>query len=335
METSHRVEAADNKRDGISQHLTKFEVKPLSRHGSSAAFSSSNSSRDLFNVLGNNDNDDDTKTLEKSELKPPSLFRVSYVSSAEQSLETHMPAGQFPGGYVPNRIPSSVFSGKPATPTDWSTASNESLFSIHVGNGSFSKDQFCMLYKSGELTKLDEQIIAQGNVLPPLKELEDMASRNKNMEKGSGQTEMSMKTTIAVETSEVAEDHGHQKMLPAEKVHTPTVDLGSVAGNQRQKKKFPAEVHNSPTNSISGRSDESSNSTLSFAFPVLAGTDAAKFSSVNGDQSTKGLQPQSIKQQQQEQKQSTKELQQQTPPVTPKNASGRSWFSWFYCCRCS
>ncbi|XWS40995.1 hypothetical protein CRYUN_Cryun17cG0043100 [Craigia yunnanensis] len=343
MGTSHRVEAVDDKEgDGSSKHLTDFEVKPLSRHGSSASSSSSDSSQDLVNVHGNNDNDDN-KPLEKSEqpeLKLSTPFRVSFVSSNEQSPDNHMPAGQVPGGYVPNRIPSSIFSSKPATPTDWSTASNESLFSIHVGNGSFSKDQFFMLYKSGELTKLDEQIIAQGNLLPPLKELEDMAARNENIEKGSGATEMSNNTKIlVVETNEVAEDHSHQKRPRAEEVHnpvinTPTVDLGAVAGNHSQEKKFPAEVHNSPTNSISGLSDDSNNSTLSFAFPVLTGTDAGRFSSVNGDQNNKGLQTQSVKQQQQEQKQSTAELQPQTP-VTPQNASSRSWFSWFYCCRYS
>ena len=271
--SSHRFVAVDDKEgDGSSRHLTDFEVndnevKPLSRNGSSASSSSSNSSQDLVNVLGNGGNDN--KPLEKSEqpeLKSPAPFRVSSVSSTELSPENHMPAGQVPGGYVPNRIPSSVFSGKPATPMDWSTASNESLFSIHVGNGSFSKDQFFMSYKSGELTKLDEQIIAQGNLLPPLKELEDMATRNENIDKGSGATEMSKNTTTMV-------DHGHQKMPPAEEVHnpisnTPTLDLGTVAGNYCQEKKFPTKVHNSLTNSISGRSDESNNSTRSFVFPV-------------------------------------------------------------------
>ncbi|XWS44401.1 hypothetical protein CRYUN_Cryun15aG0042000 [Craigia yunnanensis] len=322
--SSRRFVAVDDKEgDGSSKHLTDFEVndnevKPLSRYGSSASSSSSNSSRDLVNVLGNDGNDN--RPLEKSEqpeLKSPAPFRVSSVSSNKLSPENHMPAGQVPGGYLPNRIPSSVFSGKPATPMDWSTASNESLFSIHVGNGSFSKDQLFMLYKSGELTELDEQIIAQGDLLPPLKELQDMATRNENIDKDSG-------------------DHNHQKMPPAEEVHnpisnTPTVELSAVPGNYTQEKNSPAKVHNSPTKSISGRSDGSNNSTHSFAFPLLTGTsDAGRFSPVNGDQNNKGLQIRSVKQQEQ----STRELQPQTP-VTHQNACIRSWFSWFYCCRCS
>lgn len=45
------------------------------------------------------------------------------------------------GGYDPDRIPSSVFAiSKSTTPMEWSVASNESLFSIHIGNNSFSKE---------------------------------------------------------------------------------------------------------------------------------------------------------------------------------------------------
>ncbi|CAN4079464.1 unnamed protein product [Withania somnifera] len=61
-----------------------------------------------------------------------------------------------PPGYDPNRIPASIFSSKPNNGMEWSTASNESLFSIHMGNNSFSRDQFNMMYRSGELIKPDE-----------------------------------------------------------------------------------------------------------------------------------------------------------------------------------
>ncbi|GJN25077.1 hypothetical protein PR202_gb12861 [Eleusine coracana subsp. coracana] len=65
----------------------------------------------------------------------------------------------------PKRIPSSVFSrSKSSTPTDWSVTSNESLFSINVGNASFSKDHFFMYGKSGELGNLNDPLAP----LPPL-----------------------------------------------------------------------------------------------------------------------------------------------------------------------
>uniref|UniRef100_A0A6V7QTD0 Uncharacterized protein n=1 Tax=Ananas comosus var. bracteatus TaxID=296719 RepID=A0A6V7QTD0_ANACO len=52
----------------------------------------------------------------------------------------------------PNRIPSSVFARtKSATPMEWSVASNESLFSIHAGNSSFSRDHVFLSGKSEEL----------------------------------------------------------------------------------------------------------------------------------------------------------------------------------------
>ncbi|CAA0817470.1 Unknown protein [Striga hermonthica] len=70
-------------------------------------------------------------------------------------------------GYDPNRIPASIFSTKPTNPSEWSVASNESLFSIHMPNNSFSRDyailygksvdlQDSQLRMSGELPRLDE-----------------------------------------------------------------------------------------------------------------------------------------------------------------------------------
>ncbi|XP_073134692.1 uncharacterized protein [Henckelia pumila] len=63
-----------------------------------------------------------------------------------------------PGNFDPGRIPSSIFS-KPLSPMEWSVASNESLFSIHIGNHSFRGHASMMgkdLYKSGELVKSEE-----------------------------------------------------------------------------------------------------------------------------------------------------------------------------------
>ncbi|GMI67007.1 hypothetical protein HRI_000370000 [Hibiscus trionum] len=267
------------------------EVKPLLRHGSSvSSFSSSSSSSSRNRNLGKS---------EFIELSTP--LNVPPASSNEQS-DKH--AEQAPAGYVPNRIPSSIFSTQPATPTEWSITSNESLFSIHIGTSSYSKDQFLSLYKSGELTKLDEQIIAQGGAMPSLKELEEMATVDENVGKGCSGTEET--PTVVIGISEVAGDDGHSNEM-----------------------KFPAEVHNSRTRSISGLSDES---TFSFAFPVLNGTDGGRLSSVNSRQCNQELKIQSVKQQQEpepEPEQCTEEMK----PKIPKNASNRSRFSWFRCCR--
>ena len=74
-----------------------------------------------------------------------------------------------PGGYDPLRIPSSIFENNKGTqPMDWSVASNESLFSIHVGNNSFSRDHVLLFgdpSKSGDITKSGESIMF--SPLPP------------------------------------------------------------------------------------------------------------------------------------------------------------------------
>ncbi|XP_059650351.1 uncharacterized protein LOC132296131 [Cornus florida] len=64
------------------------------------------------------------------------------------------------GGYDPSRIPSSVFACQSPTLTEWSITSNESLFSLHIGNNSLTRDhllEMCGdLPKSGELDKSGE-----------------------------------------------------------------------------------------------------------------------------------------------------------------------------------
>ncbi|KAH6830339.1 hypothetical protein C2S53_007505 [Perilla frutescens var. hirtella] len=74
-------------------------------------------------------------------------------------------------GYDPDRIPASVFSSK--TTNEWSMASNDSLFSIHMGNSSIAcRDEV----RSGELPRLDSLYVLEGKShelcsLPPLMEV--------------------------------------------------------------------------------------------------------------------------------------------------------------------
>lgn len=74
-------------------------------------------------------------------------------------------------GYDPNRIPTSIFCSKPTSPMEWSVASNESLFSLHLGNNSFSRDQvFSFNNKSGELPKTND-LIGASTTLPSVQEV--------------------------------------------------------------------------------------------------------------------------------------------------------------------
>lgn len=141
---------------------------------SSSPASSSTSSFDPFLDVDDDENDIlDTSTPKYGQDSPISPISV-VKSAAEWSMisaspmagphSPHTPEWSMHGAspkqsppiqtmgrpgpdYDPNRIPSSIFASKPANPMDWSVASNDSLFSIHMGNNSF---------KSGELTTVIE-----------------------------------------------------------------------------------------------------------------------------------------------------------------------------------
>ncbi|KAK9164708.1 hypothetical protein Syun_005610 [Stephania yunnanensis] len=151
----------------------------------------------------------------------------------------------------PYRIPSSVFArSKSTTPMEWSVASNESLFSIHMGNNSFSRDHVFLMDrdfgKSGEL-------INSNSSSPPLASPE--------IERCSDLVEADIVTAAAAETMKevlraAAQEHSKEK--PGE----------------------PVEAHHSPT--ASRHSDASGASVRSFAFPILTG-EGGKSGSAKGD----------------------------------------------------
>ncbi|KAE9595666.1 hypothetical protein Lal_00031049 [Lupinus albus] len=145
----------------------------------SSSYSSSESSSDGFFGMGALKFTTSSASTSKSE--------KNYVSNSESSSKsegdnippvststfqvcnvTHNQKGMLPtvsppiqvmdrsGGYDPARIPSEVFDIN-ANPLEWSVASNESLFSLHVGDNSFSREHmFGEVCMSPELTKSDE-----------------------------------------------------------------------------------------------------------------------------------------------------------------------------------
>lgn len=152
--------------------------------------------------------------------------------------------GQFmgtPEGYDPNRIPSSIFSTRPTTPMDWSTASNESLFSIQIENSSFSRESFFMLNKSGELPRLDE-LSARPSTLPHVLESGEDKSESADAGRNSEVTELSSQTRKVPwwETPEYVDDI--EKVSLSVQIRT--------------------------SNAMSYRSDESNHSAHSFNFPL-------------------------------------------------------------------
>ncbi|KAF5205814.1 hypothetical protein FRX31_004598 [Thalictrum thalictroides] len=84
---------------------------------------------------------------------PDSISTTLSVQSGSVMQSPPIQVMERPNDTSTYRIPASVFARSTTTPVEWSVASNESLFSIHVGNNSFSRDQFILMDKSGELGK--------------------------------------------------------------------------------------------------------------------------------------------------------------------------------------
>ncbi|KAJ4826088.1 hypothetical protein Tsubulata_015184 [Turnera subulata] len=217
------------------------------------------------------------------------------------------------GGFDPKRIPSSIFASKPANPGEWSVTSNESLFSIHMGNNSFSKEQYAyMLYKSGELPRPDEMCSyspAPPGLLP-VYEAEVMETKNVPEVKKEDKSPEAKKVPEDVKEDKSAE----AASIRSEKV-APVEPAPAKSSTLTEKTMQIEDVRNSAS------------STRSFQFPVLEPTMAD--TSVTVTLQTKGSEKQSPPQQ------SPPQQQPPTPApdtISPK-AAGNSWFSCFSCWR--
>lgn len=164
--------------------------------------------------------------------------------------------------YDPQRIPASVFArSESGVPADWSIASNESLFSLQVGNTSISREQALLL--SGELERLT-QLSKAGELSPTeLKELRKLAGLTK-----SGESLMSSPPPPTI--SEVGEEGEAQEANNLQGQEEPTVAVKEEK-SILQKKEERHQHWTSSTNSsnLSRPSDVSEGSTYSFAFPIL------------------------------------------------------------------
>ncbi|KAF5730185.1 hypothetical protein HS088_TW20G00557 [Tripterygium wilfordii] len=239
------------------------------------------------------------------------------------------------------RIPSSVFARTNTNaPMEWSVASNESLFSLHMGNMSFTRDQLFWMGKSGELGLAGDPTIMSGKMMdfssnqppitskstelincssdqPPIRKSTEVERRNADLESPFGITETTSAETM-MEVIRENDDNARSKENPSQ-----------------------AKEPTTRTSSVSRNSDCSGGASVhSFAFPILTG-DANKSGSLKvGNEKPK--------QQPRPQSQSPKvssEPNQQSQPQTPKpedsnesprpkptgNACQRKWLSCFSC----
>lgn len=163
---------------------------------------------------------------------PPGVQAMSRASPADERVIVP----------DPKRIPSSVFARSRSTspPTDWSVTSNESLFSINVGNASFSRDHFFLYGKSGDMMGNPNDPLAP---LPPLPRPSTSSAMSLAR---SGDQDGGAKTTTAVQAG--------AKLKPAAAV-------AAKEGDDRDDGDGNADYNHS----LSHRSDAS---TTSFAFPM-------------------------------------------------------------------
>lgn len=248
------MDVMDNEqKKGSSKHLkVHFELPrdaakpPLPRQNSTSSSSSDSSLDSSVNVKDEDPPVEvkqdglDIQGSSSPEISPPiSQWSMQSASPSQSPNIFH------PSGYDPSRIPSSIFS-KPSTAMEWSVASNESLFSIHVGNNSFSRDHLILMHKSGELNRpLDDFMNINPPTPPPppppITEMKTVENENLNLEKDMEVTKKPVEISEAVNTSfkDCQEQKSNDKVPPADAVQNLV--------------------------SVSCRSDES---TRSFQFPV-------------------------------------------------------------------
>lgn len=102
--------------------------------------------------------EENDSSLERSNPESPTVMIIASPLAPGVSLSPKQSPPIQVMGNDPSRNPSPVFGRKRRSDSEWSLASNESLFSIHMGNNSFSTDNGFYLSKSGELNWLDDEL---------------------------------------------------------------------------------------------------------------------------------------------------------------------------------
>lgn len=204
---------------------------------------------------------------------PAVLGHQSELSTSDNSPATQSPPVQVmerPSDPSTSayRLPSYVFARTNTTaPMEWSTASNESLFSIHGGNMSFTGDQFYNFGKSGELglpgdlTMSGPQVDFSSNQPPPppppSNTQTDTSQKSANLGEVSRLTEAKAAETMREVIRESAENQKKEDELLAKRASPAAVKSPS-----------PSQFSSPSPSPRSSLSHNSNGSTKSFAFPM-------------------------------------------------------------------
>lgn len=218
-------------------------------------------------------------------------YSSSYTGSSWSSIhQNHMV--DLPG-YDPNRIPSSVFSSKPANSTEWSIASNESLFSIHDMNFNISIEEDHGLATTlrlseipifeetiHEITEIEIDPVPHSSVKKPTEHEKETITEKKpdRVEQSDSDSDSEIDDDVEIDEEEMTElesDVEHEEeeeanMIEAEvsvKFET-EIQEEEIVENVKENKPEDTNSATSHSPSISFRSDTSNNSISSFVFPV-------------------------------------------------------------------
>ncbi|XP_028796588.1 uncharacterized protein LOC114752036 [Neltuma alba] len=246
----------------------------------SCSSSLSNSSVESV-ALENNDNGiaDNTFQSKHADNEPPAFSYSSdfaYPSpvwSFQSASTPQFPPSQMMArpGYDPNRIPLSIFSGRPTNPLAWSHTSNESLFSIQAGNSSFAREQFFIGNKCVESPRFDESI-SKSTALHPVGDVVPSNCADNDIEGHSD----SLSTRVACE-----ETRDSPFVMHCESVKTLAESAAIVlhetpeAEDNSKEARVPREEAKDVT-SVSCRSQESRISNRSFQFPLFSSIQSGK-----------------------------------------------------------
>ncbi|MED6211348.1 hypothetical protein PIB30_072853 [Stylosanthes scabra] len=249
--------------------------------------------------------DDPASTTSAAE----SNYSYSYSSSSSSSASSS------------RRIPSHVFASDKSS-FQWSTLSNDSLFSIQMGNFSFTRD-LSWLSKSGELDRsfingvgdIMVNVPSSNNLAPvplPPKPQPQPQPHSQPQPAASRFKDMSLRTTEQQKGWRITEEKA------AETMREVIMEECMRNGNLSPVNRFPYPIRHCDS------SYSNNGSTKSFAFKPT--TDRTRSPSVKH-----GMEEKPNQQKQLEQKNIiAKETQ--TPPKSNIKAPQKTWFSCFACC---
>ncbi|MED6130600.1 hypothetical protein PIB30_002192 [Stylosanthes scabra] len=236
-----------------------------------------------------------------------SAYSYSYSSSSSASSS--------------GRIPSHVFASDKSS-FQWSTLSNESLFSIQMGNMSFTRDS-SWLSKSGELDRsfiisgvgdIIVNVPSSNNLGPaPLPPKPQSQPQSQPQPVASRFKDMSLRVTEQQKGWRITEEKA------AETMREVIMEESLRNGNLSPVNRIPYPIR------YCDSSYSNNGSTKSFAFKPT--TDRTRSPSLKH-----GMEEKPNQQKQLEQKNNIIAKETQTPPKSNVKASQKTWFSCFACC---